>query len=289
MQSPSTLIHGLLQRLCTTSGRHGKPVRLATGRRNSTGIAFATFPRYSDDETEQANSYSPSAPVRRRRAHGPGIHGGDIKHLGEGIRIRYMASDERRQTIPWVEYLLSGNGTVYGFSGNVKPGSPRRFARWIAWIAITAPLTFTSCRNARGRSVTLCRRNSAYFALRQERGRGGIKERARKRAAGDRCSIPAGSSRLFIRPPIRKFYAQNHDETQPLRQKACLPYTSATFSLEMKKSPGATPITSVIPTLTDVSDAMMERTAALTTARRLPRTATRATICLQSTNTSRRY
>jgi len=40
-----------------------------------------------------------------------GIHG---KHMGPGIRIRYAASDEKRQTIPWVEYQdANGKATAY--------------------------------------------------------------------------------------------------------------------------------------------------------------------------------
>lgn len=46
-----------------------------------------------------------------------GIHG---RHLGEGVVVRYYASDEKRQTIPWVEYTSGGKTTVYA-SGKVQP------------------------------------------------------------------------------------------------------------------------------------------------------------------------
>ncbi len=46
-----------------------------------------------------------------------GIHG---RHLGEGVSVRYYASDEKRQTIPWVEYTAAGKTTVY-VSGNANP------------------------------------------------------------------------------------------------------------------------------------------------------------------------
>ena len=49
--------------------------------------------------------------------HGVGIHG---MHLGPGVRVRYFASDESRQTIPWVEYTSNGKTTVYAASG-AKP------------------------------------------------------------------------------------------------------------------------------------------------------------------------
>jgi NapC/NirT cytochrome c family protein len=50
-----------------------------------------------------------------------GIHG---RHLGEGVQVRYYATDEKRQTIPWVEYTAAGKTTVYA-SGNAKPDPAR--------------------------------------------------------------------------------------------------------------------------------------------------------------------
>jgi hypothetical protein len=52
---------------------------------------------------------------------GVGIHG---MHLGEGVHVRYFASDERRQTIPWVEYTSGGRSTVYASAG-AKPDPAR--------------------------------------------------------------------------------------------------------------------------------------------------------------------
>jgi len=48
---------------------------------------------------------------------GIGIHG---MHLGEGNRVRYYASDERRQNIPWVEYTSGGKVTNF-VAGDAKP------------------------------------------------------------------------------------------------------------------------------------------------------------------------
>ena len=53
--------------------------------------------------------------------HGAGIHG---MHLGEGVRVRYYASDEKRQTIPWVEYTSGGRSTVY--ASDKKPPDESR-------------------------------------------------------------------------------------------------------------------------------------------------------------------
>jgi len=46
---------------------------------------------------------------------GTGIHG---KHMGPGVTVRYAASDEERQKIPWIEYSDKHGTTVY-----VSPGT----------------------------------------------------------------------------------------------------------------------------------------------------------------------
>ena len=57
--------------------------------------------------------------------HGIGIHG---THLGPGVAIRYAATDEQRQNIPWVEYNGPGRQTLYA-TADAKPnggGAPIR-------------------------------------------------------------------------------------------------------------------------------------------------------------------
>jgi hypothetical protein len=52
-----------------------------------------------------------------------GIHGA---HMGPGVRIRYAASDKKRQTIPWVEYRNTGTGVARTYlAGDAKPESIR--------------------------------------------------------------------------------------------------------------------------------------------------------------------
>jgi hypothetical protein len=51
---------------------------------------------------------------------GPGIHG---SHLGEGVVIRYRTSDEKRQTIPWVEYTKHGKEKRVYLGADVKAQS----------------------------------------------------------------------------------------------------------------------------------------------------------------------
>ena len=50
---------------------------------------------------------------------GIGIHG---THLGPGVTIRYKATDEQRQNIPWVEYTGPGRKTLYSTS-DAKPNN----------------------------------------------------------------------------------------------------------------------------------------------------------------------
>lgn len=47
-----------------------------------------------------------------------GIHG---RHVGVGIQVRYYATDDQRQNIPWVEYTSGGQSTVYAAAGATKP------------------------------------------------------------------------------------------------------------------------------------------------------------------------
>lgn len=54
--------------------------------------------------------------------HSSGVHGA---HLGEGVTLRYYASDDVRQTIPYIEYTKSGKTTVYAASGAAKPDQDR--------------------------------------------------------------------------------------------------------------------------------------------------------------------
>jgi formate-dependent nitrite reductase cytochrome c552 subunit len=52
-----------------------------------------------------------------------GIHGA---HMGPGVRIRYAASDKKRQTIPWVEYRNTETGATRTYlAGDAKPESVR--------------------------------------------------------------------------------------------------------------------------------------------------------------------
>jgi nitrate/TMAO reductase-like tetraheme cytochrome c subunit len=81
------------------------------------------IPNFADDEH---NTFSQTVMMVKIGGGngGAGIHG---MHLGEGIRIRY-ASDETRQTIPWVEYQdAKGHRTVYAISRD-KPETLAKMA-----------------------------------------------------------------------------------------------------------------------------------------------------------------
>jgi nitrate/TMAO reductase-like tetraheme cytochrome c subunit len=65
--------------------------------------------KFADDET---NTLSKTVLLMKIGGgnHGIGIHG---THLGPGVKIRYVATDEKRQNIPWVEYNGPNRKTLY--------------------------------------------------------------------------------------------------------------------------------------------------------------------------------
>ena len=73
-------------------------------------------PKFADDE---ANTSAKSVLLMLvgGGGRGRGIHGA---HMGPGVKIRYWASDESRQTIPRVEYFGKGKTTVYT-AADAKP------------------------------------------------------------------------------------------------------------------------------------------------------------------------
>ena len=70
-------------------------------------VRLRIIPKYKDDE---ANTRSYTV-LRMSIGGGPsgGIH---CAHMGPGVRIRYAASDKKRQTIPWVEYRNATSGVT---------------------------------------------------------------------------------------------------------------------------------------------------------------------------------
>jgi nitrate/TMAO reductase-like tetraheme cytochrome c subunit len=86
-------------------------------RQKPTGPRLRVISKFKDDE---ANSRTES--VLMMRVGGGtlgGIHGA---HIGPGVRIRYAASDKKRQTIPWVEYRnTETNVTRTYLAGDTQP------------------------------------------------------------------------------------------------------------------------------------------------------------------------
>ncbi|MBI1799416.1 MAG: NapC/NirT family cytochrome c, partial [Candidatus Eisenbacteria bacterium] len=79
------------------------------------------IPKYADDET---NTLTKTVLLMKIGGgnHGIGIHG---THLGPGVRINYIATDEQRQNIPWVEYNGPGRQTVYASAAKPSGIQPR--------------------------------------------------------------------------------------------------------------------------------------------------------------------
>ena len=63
------------------------------------------IPSYKDDETNTR-----TVTVLLMHIGGGTLGGIHAAHLGPGVRIRYAASDKKRQTIPWVEYKNTQTG-----------------------------------------------------------------------------------------------------------------------------------------------------------------------------------
>jgi hypothetical protein len=85
------------------------------------GPRLRTIAKYKDDEANTRTETVLMMLVGGGRF--GGIHG---THMGPGVRIRYAASDKKRQTIPWVEYSNTETGArrTYLASG-AKPDAAR--------------------------------------------------------------------------------------------------------------------------------------------------------------------
>ena len=76
------------------------------------------IPQYADD-AKNTLTYTVLMVKIGGGPRGGGIHG---MHVGPGIHIRYAYSDEKRQTIPWVEYTDSqGHRTAYSSADSKIP------------------------------------------------------------------------------------------------------------------------------------------------------------------------
>lgn len=74
------------------------------------GDRLKIISKYADDETNTATK----TVLMMHIGGGNGTHGIHGAHVGPGIRVRYAPADEKRQTIPWVEYRdAQGKVTVY--------------------------------------------------------------------------------------------------------------------------------------------------------------------------------
>ena len=80
------------------------------------GPRLRVFSKFNDDETNSRTETVLMMLVGGGRS--GGIHGA---HLGPGVRIRYAATDKKRQTIPWVEYHNTETGATRTYlAGDAK-------------------------------------------------------------------------------------------------------------------------------------------------------------------------
>lgn len=74
-------------------------------------VRLRVLPNYKDDESNTASHTVLSMVVGGSSS--SGIHG---SHFGPGVRVRYAATDAKRQTIPWVEYRDEKTSTVRAYA-----------------------------------------------------------------------------------------------------------------------------------------------------------------------------
>jgi len=75
------------------------------------GVRLRVFNKYAEDEANTRSQTVLMMMIGGNKIQG--IHGA---HFGPGIKIRYAAADPARQTIPWIEYNNSTNGTSRTFA-----------------------------------------------------------------------------------------------------------------------------------------------------------------------------
>jgi hypothetical protein len=88
-------------------------------REKSIGPRLRVISKFKDDEANTRTETVLMMSVGGGRF--GGIHGA---HLGPGVRIRYAASDNKRQAIPWIEYRNTETGITRTYlTGDAKPDS----------------------------------------------------------------------------------------------------------------------------------------------------------------------
>jgi nitrate/TMAO reductase-like tetraheme cytochrome c subunit len=82
------------------------------------GVRLRVFSKFAEDE---ANTRSETVLLMMIGGKNiPGIHGA---HVGPGVHIRYVATDAKRQTIPWVEYQNVTTGDTRTFAVSDSPAA----------------------------------------------------------------------------------------------------------------------------------------------------------------------
>jgi len=82
------------------------------------GNRLKIIPKYADDESNTASK----TVLLLHIGGGNGTQGIHGMHVGPGVHIRYAATDEKRQTIPWVEYR-DAKGKITAYSASDTKGA----------------------------------------------------------------------------------------------------------------------------------------------------------------------
>lgn len=81
------------------------------------GVRLRVFSKFAEDEANTRSETVLLMMIGGGRL--SGIHGA---HLGPGVRIRFAAGDNARQSIPWVEYRNDVTGEARRYAGSDPPG-----------------------------------------------------------------------------------------------------------------------------------------------------------------------
>jgi nitrate/TMAO reductase-like tetraheme cytochrome c subunit len=151
----SAKIAGTRQLMDVTFDRYPRPIKSAIedhrlvpasdtcerchNRARELGPRIKVLPHFKDDE---ANTRTDT--VLTMRVGGPtsGIHGA---HIGTGVKIRFAPSDDRRQTIPWIERTKADGKVDVFLAADAKPGSTDSLTRY--------ELQCTDCHNRAAHSM----------------------------------------------------------------------------------------------------------------------------------------
>jgi nitrate/TMAO reductase-like tetraheme cytochrome c subunit len=137
--------------------------------------------------------------------HSSGVHGA---HLGEGVVLRYYASDDAHQTIPYVEYTAAGKTIIYAAAG-AKPDPARMHAMQCIDCHNRPAHTFQPPERALDRSLSF---GDVSPALPYAKKQGLEILKANYRSGEDAAAKIPAAFEDYYRKNYPQIYSERHDE-----------------------------------------------------------------------------